>query len=100
MATDADREWCASLMASTDPWKSLGRNLEDCRERCGRPGYDLVVARHQEERCGFALLHPVGVAGSPYIASIATAPEFRGKGAGSALLRHCEGFYRDARHLF
>lgn len=99
-ATEAEREWCARLMASTDPWLTLGRGFEDCLERCRRPGYLLLVARRDGRPCGFVLLHPYGVAGSPYIASIATAPEARGQGVGTALLAHAEGCFPEARHMF
>lgn len=100
ITTPEEREWCAQLMASSDPWKTLGRSLAECQERCSRIGYDLVIAHRGIDPCGFALLHPLGVAGSPYIASIATVPEIRGKGIGSALLGYCERFYPEARHIF
>src|SRR5262249_10553626 len=100
LATPAERGWCARLMASSDPWIKVGRSLAECHERCNRVGYDLVVAHCGTDPCGFALLHPLCVAGSPYIASIATAPEVRGKGIGSALLRYCERFYPEAKHIF
>src|SRR6202007_1015942 len=34
LATPPEREWVAQLMASSDPWKTLGRSLADCKERC------------------------------------------------------------------
>ena len=45
-------------------------------------------------------LHPTGLAGSPYIASIAVAAETRGQGIGSQLLRFAEGHFAAAGHLF
>ncbi len=99
-ATEPEREWCARLMASSDPWVTLGRKFEDCLARCRRSEYALLVARRADRTCGFVLLHPAGVAGSPYVASIATAAEVRGSGVGSALLRYAERFYPEARHIF
>ena len=96
----ADAEWCARVMASTDPWITLGRNFEDCLVRCRRPELILLTARRSGELCGFVLLHPTGLAGSPYIASIATAEEVRGLGVGAELLRAAETWFPGARHIF
>jgi ribosomal protein S18 acetylase RimI-like enzyme len=87
-------------MASTDPWVTLGRNLEDCLARCRRTEFVVLVARLEGSACGFVLLHPTGVAGSPYIATIATAAEVRGSGVGSELLAHAERYFPKARHIF
>lgn len=100
-ALPADREWAARLMASSDPWLTLGRGLDECRQACGRAGYEMLVARHGDELCGFALLHPRGVAGSPYLASFAVADAWRSKGVGALLLEACERhFVSSARHFF
>lgn len=92
--------WCARLMASTDPWLTLGRTYEDCLARCGHPEYTLLVASEDGVRLGFVLLHPRGVAGSPYIASIAVSADARGRGVGSALLARAETFFAGSRHMF
>jgi len=90
-ATEAEREWCAQLMAGSEPWITLRRGLEQCRAVCGRADLRLLVAHEGGVLCGFVLLHPRGVAGSPYIASIAVDPQWRGKGVGSRMLEHVEG---------
>ncbi len=87
---DDDAEWAAQVMAASDPWVTLGRGLEQCRAACARPEMTLFVARAGDERCGFALVNPRGIAGSPYLAAIAVAPDWRGRGAGAQLLAHCE----------
>jgi ribosomal-protein-alanine N-acetyltransferase len=96
-----DEEWAAQVMAASDPWLTLGRDLEACRAACARPGTTLFVARAGGERCAFALVNPRGVAGSPYLAAIAVEPDWRGRGAGTELLVYCErwaaGF---SRHFF
>ena len=92
--------WCARLMAVSDPWQTLGRSYEECLAKCAHAEYTLLVASADGVRRGFALLHPRGVAGSPYIASIAVSPEMRGRGVGSALLAHIETCFPDARHIF
>jgi ribosomal-protein-alanine N-acetyltransferase len=100
-ATPEEREWAAGLMASSDPWLTLGRGLEACRKACSLPGYELLVARAGGEPQGFALVHPRGVAGAPYLASIAVAQAARGRGVGGRLLAFVEDRYRlEARHFF
>jgi ribosomal protein S18 acetylase RimI-like enzyme len=101
LARADERDWCATVMASTDPWITLGRGLEDCRRRCRDQEYLLFVAREGDTPRGFILLQRRGVAGSPYIASIATASECRGKGVGSRLLRFAEDLFRpESNHIF
>lgn len=95
-----DDEWCATVMAATDPWVTLGRTYEASLVRLKREGSELFVARRGDLRLGFILMDRYGVAGSPYIASVACAAEARGQGAGSAMLEFAERLYPDARHIF
>lgn len=100
-ATDGEREWAARTMAGSDPWIRLGRGLETCRAVCTRPGYEMWVARSAGEPLGFALVHAHGVAGSPYLASIAVAEAARGRGVGARLVAFVEERFRpEARHFF
>jgi ribosomal-protein-alanine N-acetyltransferase len=94
-------EWAASLMASCDPWKTLGRDLPAClqvfQDRTALP----FVARLDGERCGFLVLRRRGLADSPYIKSIGVAEEFRNHGIGRRLIAFAENLYRgEARSLF
>jgi len=100
LASDADREWCAQLMASSEPWLTLGRGFATCLAHCRSPEFVVLMARRGGAPCGFVLLHPTGVAGSPYIASIATSAVVRGQGVGSALLVAAERWLPEARHMF
>jgi len=87
-------------MASTEPWITLRRDLAGCREALVRPGTELFVARDRESPVGFILLAPYGMAGSPYVASIAVAAEARSRGVGSQLLRFAEEHFAGRAHLF
>ena len=100
-ATDTERDWCAQLMAGIEPWITLRRNLQQCLAVCHDREYLLYVAHSAGEPCGFILMHRRGLAGSPYITSIAVAEAFRGKGVGARLLEFAEElFCSEARHLF
>lgn len=100
-AVDSDREWAACLMARSEPWVTLGRGLEACRAACQRPEFLMFVARESDAPVGFVLANPRGVAGAPYIASIAVDEAARGRGIGARLLAHAGDHFRaEARHLF
>jgi len=109
-ATPDDYEWCARVMAGSEPWITLGRDLVECRAALVRPGTELFVAHDLAARdkasadhprpCGFILVAPYGLAGSPYIASIAVVAEARGQGVGSELLCFAEQHFACREHLF
>jgi [ribosomal protein S18]-alanine N-acetyltransferase len=102
LATPDDFEWCATLMASTEPWITLGRDLAACREAMQLPGYTVWVARDDDGgRLGFLRVHERGLAGSPYIASIVVTEWARSRGVGRRLIQHAEQAFRGkARNIF
>jgi ribosomal-protein-alanine N-acetyltransferase len=99
-ARSDDVEWCAQLMAGSEPWITLRRDLPGCRTALARPGTELFVARDSGAPAGFVLVAPYGFAASPYIASIAVAPDCRSRGIGSAMLRYVEQHFAGRGHLF
>ena len=102
LATDADRDWAAALMASSDPWRTLGRDLTTSAAVVAEaPDTELFVARGAAGPLGFVLLRRRGFAGSPYIVSIGVAAEARGAGVGARLIAFVERHVSpSARHLF
>jgi ribosomal-protein-alanine N-acetyltransferase len=100
-AAGDDATWAAGMMAASDPWVTLGRGFDACLAACTSPQDVLEIAESGGERCGLVLMRPAGVAGAPYVVSIAVAPAFRSQGVGAALLDYVEGTYRGrSRHLF
>lgn len=100
-ATPDERVWCGRLMASSEPWLTLKRGEDSCVAAATDPDYVTLVARAPDGApLGFARLHPRGVAGSPYLASIAVAAEARGRGVGSVLLAACERRFAGSRWIF
>ena len=45
-----DYEWCARLMAASEPWITLQRDFDGCRRVLNRPGTELFIARNQNSR--------------------------------------------------
>jgi len=96
-----DYVWAATLMSSSDPWVTLRRDFDNCLRACTSQLDALEIAEVGGERCGFVLVRPAGVAGAPYIVSIAVAGTHRSQGVGAALLAHVEQAFRTrSRHLF
>jgi ribosomal protein S18 acetylase RimI-like enzyme len=61
---------------------------------------ELFVGRGGLHRLGFILLHPYGLAGSPYVASIAVSAGARSRGVGTQLMVFAEQRFAHRRHLF
>jgi ribosomal protein S18 acetylase RimI-like enzyme len=100
-ATDVDRIWAATVMSSSDPWITLKRGFDACLAACSSSVDRLHIAWIGQDRCGLALVRERGVAGAPYLTSIAVAESFRGHGVGEQLLAYVEGLFRGRyRHFF
>jgi ribosomal protein S18 acetylase RimI-like enzyme len=99
-AAPEDFEWCARLMASSEPWITLRRDLRGCETSLRTPGRNLFIARSGGNPVGFILLSPYGMAASPYINSLAVASEARGRGVGATLLAFAERHFAGRKHLF
>ncbi len=100
LAAGDDFEWAAQLMASMDPWRKLGRDFHQRLSLCRHPEYTLLIAETAAGRLACALMHQRGVAGSPYLASLAVLPEHQARGVGSAFLEFCESYFENARFFF
>jgi len=98
--SESDHTWCAQVMASTEPWITLGRDREVCECALRRPGNELFIAKRGNDRLGLVLLAASGLAGSPYVAAIAVDEGVRGQGVGAELLEFAERRYPEARNIF
>lgn len=100
-ATPNEMDQAALLLSSSEPWITLGRTIEQCSLICHDPEYTLYFALSGDMPAGVILTDPRGIAGSPYIKSIAVFPEFRGQGIGTRLLEFAEDLYHGrSKHLF
>lgn len=98
-ATDDEREWAAALMARSEPWVTLGRTLASSRTVFADPDNLVFIARTGSP-CGFVILQRHGIAGAPYLRSLAVSETMRGAGIGTRLIRFAEDYFHDARFLF
>ena len=113
-AGDADAEWCARLMSTSEPWITLGRDHERSLAVVRDPTREVHVAWAGGERVGFVILCLVGPF-TGYLQTLCLAPAWRGRGVGSRLLAWAEehifarspnvflcvsSFNRDARRLY
>ena len=100
-AGEQERDMAACLLANSDPWITLGITLEQCLKNCHDPEFLLYIAYFSDTPAGVMLLDPRGLAGSPYLKSIAVWPEFYGKGIGSDLLSFGENLFTGkSKHFF
>lgn len=100
-AGDREKSLAARLLAESDPWVTLGITLEQCERNCHDPEFLLYFAYSGNEPAGIMLIDPRGVAGSPYLKSLAVYPEFIGKGIGSELLSFGESIFKgQSKHFF
>lgn len=91
-ATDEDREWGTVLMSGMDPWHSLGVSQSNILANFFDPSYDVFIAKINQQRAGVMLIDRRGLAGSPYLKSIAVEPSFHGQGTGTQMLQFAENF--------
>ena len=88
LSTDAEAWACAELMASSDPWRRLGRTLEESYRIVRDPAREVYVALEPSAAgdprvAGFIVVIMQG-AFVGYIQSVAVREDCRGRGLGSA----------------
>jgi ribosomal protein S18 acetylase RimI-like enzyme len=114
LESDAEAQWCAHLMSSSEPWVTLGRTYQESLERMRDDSRERSVARLGSVLAGFLVLNLKG-AFVGYIQSVCVVPEQRRKGIGARLVQFAEerilsespnvflcvsSFNHDARRLY
>lgn len=89
------------MMATSEPWKTLGRTYDACLERMRDASKERYVAVGEDGRAlGFVVLNMQG-AFVGYIQTVCVAAETRGQGLGARLVRFAEGrIHRDSPNVF
>jgi ribosomal-protein-alanine N-acetyltransferase len=100
LATDAEVKACAAIMSSSEPWVTLKRGYETSLRLLRDPSRERYVARVEERLAGILVLNLQG-AFVGYLQTICIAPEFRGRGLGSALIAFAEErIFREHPNVF
>jgi len=89
LSTAEESLHCANLMATSEPWITLGRTVEESLTLVNDPAREVYVAHHQGAFRGFVILIVRGALVG-YIQIIAVTHEARGTGAGTELIRFAE----------
>jgi [ribosomal protein S18]-alanine N-acetyltransferase len=94
LSTDAEAWACAELMASSDPWRRLGRTLEQSYRIVRDPAREVYVALESsasgaQRVTGFIVVIMQG-AFVGYIQSVAVRGDRRGRGLGTTLIALAE----------
>ncbi|MBI4913703.1 MAG: GNAT family N-acetyltransferase [Acidobacteria bacterium] len=91
---------CAALLASSDPWLTLGRGLRHLLPVLKDPHRERFAAWEGKGLAGVLVLNLHG-AFVGYVQILAAAPSFRGRGVGRELLRFAEArIFREHRNVF
>ena len=84
-----EAEACAHLMATTEPWITLGRTFEASLALIRDPTRETWVARGADGVAGFLILCLVGPF-TGYIQTICVDPQHRGSGLGTRFVAFAE----------
>jgi ribosomal protein S18 acetylase RimI-like enzyme len=84
-----DEEWCATLMSTSEPWITLGRDYNAALAVVRDPSGEIYLAELDGERVGFVILALSGLLNG-YIRSIAVAATHRDRGIGAQIMRFAE----------
>lgn len=91
---------CARMMSESEPWKTLGRDYAASVGIVSDASKEVYVAVEGAEVAGFVIINMRG-AFVGYIQTVCVAPERRGQGTGSLLLKFAEErIFRDSPNVF
>ena len=87
--SEPDARECAQLMASSEPWITLGRSFETALSIVRDPSREVYLARDESGVAGFLIVCMTG-AFVGYIQTVFIAPRCRSQGLGSRLVEFAE----------
>lgn len=100
LGPDAEAQWCARAMASSEPWITLGRGYDQALERMRDETRERSVAVLGPALAGFVVVNMKG-AFAGYIQTVCVAPEHRRRGLGALLVGHAEErIFRESPNVF
>lgn len=91
---------CATIMASSEPWLTLGRSYDEIRARLNRSDREVYAAFSGDTLLGFVVVLMTG-AFVGYVQTIAVKVDARNRGVGSTLLAFAEErIWRESPNVF
>ena len=88
------------MMASSEPWITIGRTFDECLAQLVDPTREVYVAAEDDAARGFIIINMHG-AFSGYIQTICVEPATRSSGLGSRLVAFAEErIFRDSPNVF
>ncbi len=100
LVSEAEAKACAAMMASSEPWITIGRTFDECLALLVDPAREVYVAVEEGSVRGFIIINMQG-AFSGYIQTICVDPDTRGTGLGSRLIAFAEArIFRDSPNVF
>ena len=97
-----DEAWqCADIMASTEPWITLGSTRDMTHRHVSNPLAEAYIALAGEEVVGVIVLAINVPLIKGYISGLAVKPPWRNRGIGARLLAHAEQrIFGDSPNVF
>ncbi len=89
LSTQTQAETCATMMAASEPWITLGRDFAASLAVITNPSREIYVVEIGAEIVGFTILWLEGPFVG-YIQSICVAPQYHGQGIGTRLITYAE----------
>jgi len=87
-------------MAGTEPWITLGRDYKTCLKAVSAPLREVYGAKEGGKALGFIILQMTGTFRG-YIQTVCVAPDARGRGIGTKLIRFAEKrIFRESPNVF
>ncbi|CAN5207812.1 hypothetical protein BH11BAC5_BH11BAC5_13660 [soil metagenome] len=80
---------CAMLMATSDPWITLGMKYEQCLTAFEGPCKEVYMAEYNHELAGFIIIQVCGTL-KGYIQTVCVSKDYRGRGFGKQFLAFAE----------
>lgn len=100
LESPAEREWCAQLMASSEPWLTLGRTVEQSRRSIEDSSREVYLAVQGADAVGFLIITLAGPFPG-YLQTLCVSHEHRGRGVGTQLLAFAEArIFRKSPNVF
>ena len=91
---------CARMMATSEPWLTLGRSFEKALEILANPAKEVWIVPGGDGPQGFVILDLHG-AFSGYLQTICVREDVRGQGLGTRLLAWSEArIFRESPNVF